>query len=52
MNLGHLISEQVNDATRDLSRVSTLDALHLINDEDQKVAVAVREGVIRALIHI
>ncbi len=43
MNLGYLISEQINEATRDLSRVSTLDALHLINDEDQKVAIAVRE---------
>ena len=43
MNLGDLVSEQVNPQTRDLSRVSTLDALILINDEDQKVALAVRE---------
>ncbi|WP_157947591.1 N-acetylmuramic acid 6-phosphate etherase [Abditibacterium utsteinense] len=43
MNLADLISEQTNDATRDLSRVSTLEALQLISDEDQKVALAVRE---------
>ncbi|HEX9996270.1 MAG TPA: N-acetylmuramic acid 6-phosphate etherase [Abditibacterium sp.] len=43
MDLGHLISEQINEKTRDLSRVSTLEALQLINDEDQKVALAVRE---------
>ncbi|MBW3636966.1 MAG: N-acetylmuramic acid 6-phosphate etherase [Armatimonadetes bacterium] len=43
LNLGHLISEQINEKTRDLSRVSTLEALQLINDEDQKVALAVRE---------
>ncbi len=43
MDLGDLISEQINDATRDLSRVSTLEALRLISDEDQKVALAVRE---------
>ena len=43
MNLSHLISEQINEKTRNLSRVSTLEALELINDEDQKVALAVRE---------
>ncbi len=43
LNLGALVSEQINPKTRDLSRVSTLEALQLINDEDQKVAVAVRE---------
>ncbi len=43
INLGHLISEQINEKTRDLSRVSTLEALQLINDEDQKVALAVRQ---------
>ena len=42
-DLGELPSEQINPKTRDLSRVSTLRALELINDEDQIVALAVRE---------
>lgn len=41
--LGHLPTEAINEATKDLSRLPTLEALQLINDEDQKVAVAVRE---------
>jgi N-acetylmuramic acid 6-phosphate etherase len=43
LNLTNLASEQINENTRNLSRVSTLEALQLINDEDQKVALAVRE---------
>lgn len=41
--LGDLPSEAINAATRNLSELPTLEALQLINDEDQKVALAVRE---------
>lgn len=41
-DLSQLPSEQVNPLTRELSRLPTIEALELINDEDQKVAVAVR----------
>ncbi|HQZ81949.1 MAG TPA: N-acetylmuramic acid 6-phosphate etherase [Pyrinomonadaceae bacterium] len=37
------ITESENDATREIDKASTLDALVLINDEDKKVAVAVEE---------
>jgi N-acetylmuramic acid 6-phosphate etherase len=40
-DLSHLPTEAINEATRDLSRVSTREALRLINDEDRKVAEAV-----------
>ena len=40
-----LPTEAINAATRDLSRLPTEQALLLINDEDQKVALAVREVV-------
>jgi N-acetylmuramic acid 6-phosphate etherase len=40
-----LPTEALNPATRDLSRVPTREALLLINDEDQKVALAVRECI-------
>jgi len=42
-DLSSLPTEAVNPRTRDLSRLPTLDALRLINDEDQLVALAVRE---------
>ena len=42
-DLSSLPTEQQNPRTRDLSRLPTLQALELINDEDQKVALAVRE---------
>lgn len=42
-DLASLPTEQVNEATRDLSRLPTLDALELINAEDQKVALAVQK---------
>jgi N-acetylmuramic acid 6-phosphate etherase len=45
MDLSHLPTEAINENTRDLSRVSTREAMLLINDEDQKVAPAVRECV-------
>jgi N-acetylmuramic acid 6-phosphate etherase len=40
-DLSHLPTEAINEATRDLSRVSTREALRLINEEDRKVAEAV-----------
>ena len=43
LDLSQLPSEGINPATRELSRLPTLQALQLINDEDQKVALAVRE---------
>lgn len=46
-DLSQLPSEQVNPRTRDLSRLPTLEALELINDEDQKVALTVREQLPR-----
>lgn len=45
MDLSHLPTEAINENTRELSRVSTREAMLLINDEDQKVASAVRECV-------
>ncbi len=41
--LSDLPTEAANAATANLSELPTLEALQLINDEDQKVAVAVRE---------
>lgn len=41
-DLSQLPSEQINPRTRELSRLPTLQALELINDEDQLVALAVR----------
>lgn len=35
------ITEQENPKTAEIDRVSTLEAVHLINDEDKKVALAV-----------
>jgi N-acetylmuramic acid 6-phosphate etherase len=43
LDLSQLPSEQINPNTRELSRLPTLEALQLINEEDQKVALAVRE---------
>ncbi len=44
-DLSGLPTEAINEITRNLSRVSTRDAMLLINDEDHKVAPAVRECV-------
>jgi N-acetylmuramic acid 6-phosphate etherase len=41
-DLGSLPSEAINSDTTELSRLPTFDALQLINDEDHKVAPAVR----------
>ncbi len=45
-----LPTEATNPATANLSRVSTREALQLINDEDQKVAPAVRAEIDRIAI--
>ena len=37
------VTEQENPATAEIDKVSTLEALRLINDEDKKVAAAVEE---------
>ncbi len=42
-NLSDLPTEAANPHTANLSQLPTLEALQLINDEDQKVAAAVRE---------
>lgn len=44
-DLSQLPTEAINPSTRELSRVSTRDAMLLINDEDQKIAPAVRACV-------
>jgi N-acetylmuramic acid 6-phosphate etherase len=44
-DLSGLPTEAINEDTRELSRVSTREAMFLINDEDHKVAPAVRECV-------
>src|SRR5688572_18631536 len=40
-----LTTEQVNPNTSDIDRLSTIDALHLINSEDQRVAGAVAQVI-------
>ena len=40
-----LTTEQVNPKTSDIDRLSTIDALHLINSEDQRVAGAVAQVI-------
>jgi N-acetylmuramic acid 6-phosphate etherase len=42
IDLSHLTTESVNPATRMLDCLSTLDMVTLINEEDQKVALAVK----------
>lgn len=39
------ITESENDATRDIDKASTLDALSLINNEDKQVAFAVEKAL-------
>ena len=45
MDLGKLLTEQRNDASRQIDSVSTAAMLEIINSEDQKVALAVREAI-------
>ncbi|ANI31182.1 N-acetylmuramic acid-6-phosphate etherase [Yersinia entomophaga] len=42
MNLGTLVSESRNPATRDLDKLSTLEMVERFNDEDRKVPDAIR----------
>ncbi len=41
-SLDHLLTEQINPCTVELDRYDTLDILQRLNDEDQRVAPAVR----------
>ncbi|MFZ5969058.1 MAG: N-acetylmuramic acid 6-phosphate etherase [Bacillota bacterium] len=43
MNLSKLITESRNESTEEIDRVSTLEMLRMINEEDQKVAKAVEK---------
>ena len=43
IELTHITTEQVNQQSRGIDQMSTLDMLGIINEEDQKVALAVRE---------
>lgn len=43
MNIRNLITEQINKDTKDIDKVSTLEMVRLINNEDKKVALAVEE---------
>ena len=43
MNLGKLTTEQRNNNTMNLDTLSTIDALKLMNEEDQGVALSVRK---------
>nr|RNJ70479.1 MAG: N-acetylmuramic acid 6-phosphate etherase [Leptolyngbya sp. IPPAS B-1204] len=43
MDLGKLSTEQRNPNTAEIDRVSTLDMVRLINEEDKKVALAVEQ---------
>ena len=43
LNLNQLQTEKNNDLTKEIDRLSTIDCLTLINDEDQKVALKVQE---------
>ena len=45
MDLGKLLTEQRNDASRQIDTVSTVEMLGIINREDQKVAEAVAEAI-------
>lgn len=43
MNLGNLLTEKVNPASRSIDALPTLDMLRIMNDEDRAVAPAVAE---------
>lgn len=43
INLSKLITESRNESTEEIDRVSTLEMLRMINEEDQKVAKAVEK---------
>ena len=43
MNFGNLTTEQRNPASENIDKVSTLEMVKIINDEDKKVAAAVEK---------
>ena len=43
MELGSLITEQINENTKNIDRATTLEMVRMINDEDKKVAYAVEK---------
>lgn len=43
MNIRHLTTEQINSNTTALDQLSTLEIIQAINEEDQKVALTVKE---------
>ena len=45
MDLGKLLTEQRNEASKQIDTVSTVEMLGIINGEDQKVALAVRDAI-------
>src|SRR5699024_12473591 len=47
MNLGKLTTEQRNNNTMNLDTLSTIDALKLMNEEDQGVALSVRKELVQ-----
>jgi N-acetylmuramic acid 6-phosphate etherase len=46
-DLGHLVTEQSNAASRDLDRKSALEIVRIINREDAKVAGAVKRSLLQ-----
>ena len=45
MKLDRLLTEQVNPASREIDRLSTLDMLRVINGQDQEIAGAVQQEI-------
>lgn len=45
INLDHMSTEQINKKTQDIDILSIRDALQIMNEEDEKVARAVREEI-------
>lgn len=45
INLDHMSTEQINKKTQDIDILSIRDALQIMNEEDEKVAQAVREEI-------
>lgn len=45
MNLGGLLTEQTNPASRDIDALPTVDVLRIINEEDSKISAAVASEI-------
>ena len=52
LNLGSLTTESRNQNTLDIDRVSTIEMVKKINNEDKKVADAIEKELPLSLIHI